>query len=118
MQHIEPNGVLLMVDHKPLIPVFNGSGDYLPVKLSGVNVKGLGISWLQAIVAGTEIHFIPILKQKDWIECEVQLPQQTRDVSRHFYLISRLLSIIFLVFLRFSLVVKVSYILGFFCVNV
>lgn len=79
-----------MIQHKPLvqIPGINSSAQQLPVKISGVNVYGHGISWLQAIVAGNEVKFIPVLKEKDYVQCEVLLPQQTLDVNLKFLLFS------------------------------
>lgn len=90
VERIEPNGALLMIQHKPLvqIPGINSSAQQLPVKISGVNVYGHGISWLQAIVAGNEVKFIPVLKEKDYVQCEVLLPQQTLDVNLKFLLFS------------------------------
>ncbi|KAF2901135.1 hypothetical protein ILUMI_05054 [Ignelater luminosus] len=79
VESIEPTGALLMVRHKPLVTLPGANNGALPVKVSGVNVTGHGISWLQAIVAGHEIKFIPVLKEKDWVQCEVLLEQQTHD---------------------------------------
>lgn len=82
VERVEPSGALLMISHKPLvqIPGLNSSSQQqLPVKISGVNVSGHGISWLQAIVVGNEVKFIPVLKEKNFVQCEVLLPQK-RDV--------------------------------------
>lgn len=80
VERIEPKGALLMVKHKPLIQLpFAKSEKELPVKISGVNVSGLGISWLQTVVAGNEIKFYPIKKDKDWVHCEVLLLQVVKD---------------------------------------
>lgn len=79
VERIEPSGALLMVRHKPLIALPGMSSGALPVKVSGINITGHGISWLQAIVAGHEIKFIPVLKEKDCVQCEVLLEQQTHD---------------------------------------
>lgn len=71
-----------MVEHKPLVPLPGIPRGALPVKISGVNVSGLGISWLQTLVAGNEIQFVPVLKDKEFVHCEVILPQVTKDVSK------------------------------------
>lgn len=64
-----------MVEHKPLISLpFVSKGD-LPVKILGVEVTGLGISWLQTIVVNSEVKLIPIKKDKEFIHCEVLLPK-------------------------------------------
>lgn len=81
MERIEPSGALLMVRHKPLVELPFGRGAELPVKISGINVSGLGISWLQTIVAGNEVQFVPVLKDKDAVHCEVVLQQTTKNVS-------------------------------------
>lgn len=69
-----------MIRHKPLIELPGIRAGTLPVKISGVNVSGLGISWLQTIVAGNEVQFVPVLKDKDAVHCEVVLQQPTKDV--------------------------------------
>lgn len=70
-----------MIRHKPLVKLPGIKAGELPVKISGVNVSGLGISWLQTIVAGNEVQFIPVLKDKNAVHCEVVLQQPTKDVS-------------------------------------
>lgn len=81
VQRIEPNGALLMVNHKPLVSLFSTNSATLPVKVYGVNVSGHGISWLQAIVAGHEVKFIPVVKTQKYVECEVVLPQLRQEVK-------------------------------------
>lgn len=80
VERIDPNGALLMIKHKPLVPLPGLSDGELPVKISGVKVSGLGLNWLQAIVAGNEVKFIPIAKAQNFVQCKVLLPQ-TRNVS-------------------------------------
>ncbi|XP_025835705.1 protein C3orf33-like [Agrilus planipennis] len=81
IQRIEPNGALLMFQHKPPFTLpFTRVGS-LPVKIAGIEVSGLGISWLQTIVAGREVTCIPIKKCKNFVECTVTLQQKTLDVS-------------------------------------
>lgn len=75
-----------MIKHKPLITLPGVRNGALPVKISGVNVSGLGISWLQTIVAGNEVQFVPVLKEKDAVQCEVVLQQPTKDVSAQKFL--------------------------------
>lgn len=75
VERIEPSGALLMVQHQPLVPIPGTNSSTLPVKVSGVNISGLGISWLQTIVAGNKVKFVPIFKDKDSVHCEVVLPQ-------------------------------------------
>lgn len=70
-----------MVQHKPLINIPFIPIGQLPVKISGVKVSGLGLNWLQAIVVGSEIKFIPVLKDKDFVQCQVLLKQMYKDVS-------------------------------------
>ncbi|KAJ8926054.1 hypothetical protein NQ315_009909 [Exocentrus adspersus] len=82
VRRIDPNGALLMVQHKPLVNIPLVPSGQLPVKISGVNVSGLGINWLQAVVVGSEVKFVPVLKQRDAVECEVMLLQETKDRKR------------------------------------
>lgn len=80
---VEPSyGTLLMVDHKPLIPLPRLSNQkYLPVKMAGVNVNSNGISWLQSIVNGKTITFIPLAKKKDYLDCEVTMTEENQDLN-------------------------------------
>lgn len=73
VQRIEPShGTLLMVDHKPLIalPRFNNK-KFLPVKIAGLNVTSNGINWLQAIINGQNISFVPLFSTKEYLSCIV-----------------------------------------------
>ncbi|EFN87171.1 hypothetical protein EAI_02531 [Harpegnathos saltator] len=78
---VEPSdGALLMVDHQPLLPFPRFSQtSYLPVKIGDVNVTGNGISWLQFVVSGKLITFVPIIKEKDYLKCTVTIPQKDQD---------------------------------------
>lgn len=75
VERIEPNGALLMIKHHPIIPLPINTTDNLPVKVTGVNISGLGISWLQTIVAGNEVKFVPVGKSREFVQCKVILPQ-------------------------------------------
>lgn len=70
---IDPtSGVLLLVDHKPLIPFPRfGKNKYLPIKLAGITTNNQGISWLQTIVNGKKITFTPLAINKDYLNCIV-----------------------------------------------
>lgn len=82
MERIEPSGALLLVKHKPLIPLPEVRNGALPVKISGVNVSGLGISWLQTIVAGNEVQFVPVAKEMEAVLCEVLLTQAFKEKGK------------------------------------
>ncbi|XP_076234878.1 protein C3orf33 homolog isoform X2 [Calliopsis andreniformis] len=79
--HIEPShGTLLMVDHKPLIPLPRlHSSTYLPVKIAGVDVTANGVNWLQTIVNKKQITFIPLAKDKEYLSCAVTVLQQNQE---------------------------------------
>ncbi|XP_011342630.2 uncharacterized protein LOC105282392 isoform X2 [Ooceraea biroi] len=84
VMRVEPsNGVLLMVNHESLLPFphFN-SKSYLPVKLSGVDVTSNGISWLQSIINGNRVTFVPLAKENNYLECIVTMPQHDQDSLR------------------------------------
>lgn len=78
---IDPSGGLLMVQHKPLVNVFLVPSGQLPVQIFGVKISGLGLNWLQAVVAGQEVKFIPVTKEKDFVQCQVLLLQTVKNVS-------------------------------------
>ncbi|KAF7274492.1 protein C3orf33 [Rhynchophorus ferrugineus] len=84
VKRIDPNGGLLMVEHKPLVDLPIVSSGQLPVKISGINVSGLGLNWLQAIVAGQKIKFVPIEKNNDFVQCQVMLVQNTNKEKPDF----------------------------------
>ncbi|KAJ8673703.1 hypothetical protein QAD02_004965 [Eretmocerus hayati] len=70
----------LLVDHKPLVPIPRlGNPKFLPVKVAGVNVTGSGISWLQTVVKGQKITFLPIHKDDKFLACIVMVPQKEKD---------------------------------------
>ncbi|VEN48723.1 unnamed protein product [Callosobruchus maculatus] len=79
VSRIEPDGALLMVHHKPLINLPFIQGGHLPVKISGVQVSGLGLSWLQTVVAGNDIKFIPIVKERNFVQCQVFLERESKE---------------------------------------
>lgn len=81
---IDPRVGLLMVQHKPLINFFLVPSGQLPVKIFGVKISDIGYSWLQAVAAGKEIKFIPVAKEKDYVQCKVLLLQHLKDVSISF----------------------------------
>ncbi|CAL1675405.1 unnamed protein product [Lasius platythorax] len=78
VMRVEPShGSLLMVNHQPLLPFLHfNDKSYLPVKISGVDVTGNGISWLQCVVSGKYITFIPVVKEKEYLECIVAMSQK------------------------------------------
>ncbi|CAH1155004.1 unnamed protein product [Phaedon cochleariae] len=75
VDRIDPKGPLLMIQHKPLIDIRVFTTGQLPVKISGVNVSGLGVSWLQSVLSAKEVKFVPVVKGKDFVECQVYLTQ-------------------------------------------
>jgi len=79
---VEPGStnVLLMVDHRSLLPFLHfNSKACLPVKIGGVDITGNGVSWLQTVLNGKRITFVPIVKQKEYLECVVAMPQRDQD---------------------------------------
>lgn len=74
VERIEPKGPLLMVKHTPLAFSLTTTGR-LPLKIASVDVNENGIIWLQSVVPGNQIKFIPIVKEKDCVKCEIILPK-------------------------------------------
>lgn len=70
-----------MVNHLPIMKLPGIKEGELPVAISGVKLSGLGVNWLQAIVVGNEIKFIPVKKTKDALLCEVEMSKKSHDVS-------------------------------------
>ncbi|XP_030374858.1 uncharacterized protein LOC115624343 [Scaptodrosophila lebanonensis] len=66
---------LLMIKHRPLIPIFTSRKRLLPVKLPGVRVNANGFSWLQQCLIGREATFIPLNKSstQDYVVCQLCL---------------------------------------------
>ncbi|XP_076656952.1 protein C3orf33 homolog [Halictus rubicundus] len=85
VKRIEPShGTLLMVDHKPLIalPRLNNK-KFLPIKIAGLNVTSNGINWLQTIINGQNINFIPLFSTKEYLNCIVATTlQQNKEQIR------------------------------------
>lgn len=75
---IEPNGAVLMVKHSPIIkvPFVHKHNEDLPVKIANVNINSLGINWLQSIVSGNQVTFVPLSKYSKYLLCEVNLTQK------------------------------------------
>lgn len=82
VRRVEPSSarVLLMVDHQPLLPFphFNGRA-YLPVKIGGVDITGNGVSWLQTVLNGKPVTFVPIVKEREYLECVVTMSQKDQN---------------------------------------
>ncbi|CAG9765282.1 unnamed protein product [Ceutorhynchus assimilis] len=79
VKSIDPNGTLLMVEHKPLVDIPLIKSGQLPVKISGINVSGLGMNWIQSVVVNREIKFVPVSKDADFLQCQVILVQKNKN---------------------------------------
>lgn len=74
------NGVLVMINHKPLVPLPRfGEQKELPVKIAGVTVTGNGVSWLQSVAAGKKVTFLPVSKEKDYVNCIISMMQNEKQ---------------------------------------
>ncbi|XP_043655194.1 uncharacterized protein LOC122621406 [Drosophila teissieri] len=71
---------LLMIQHRPLIPIFTSRKRLLPVKLPGVRVNANGYSWLQQCLIGREATFLPLnaAKGQDFVVCQLCLVHPPR----------------------------------------
>ncbi|OAD60403.1 hypothetical protein WN48_05703, partial [Eufriesea mexicana] len=80
---IEPGSdTLLMVDHKPLIPLPRLSNTkYLPIKIANLDITTNGISWLKTIVNGKEITFIPLAIEKNYVTCIISMQQNKECIK-------------------------------------
>ncbi|CAK9822316.1 Protein C3orf33 homolog [Anthophora retusa] len=83
VKRIEPScGTLLMVDHKSLIPLPRlNKSEYLPIKIAGLDVTANGINWLQTIVSGKKVIFIPLAKKKEYVSCIVSMQQNQEHIN-------------------------------------
>lgn len=114
VRRVEPSStkVLLMVDHRSLLPFPRFSNKtYLPVKIGGVDITGngryrtdygihsccskrrfdlVGVSWLQTVLNGKLITFLPIVREKEYLECVVTMPEkdQVRETEIMFRIIN------------------------------
>ncbi|EDW01545.1 uncharacterized protein LOC6559081 [Drosophila grimshawi] len=66
---------LLLIKHRPLIPIFTSRDRLLPVKLPGVRVNANGYAWLQQCLIGRDATFIPLNKSQsqDYVVCQLCL---------------------------------------------
>lgn len=66
---------LLLIKHRPWLPIFTSRERLLPVKLPGVSVNANGYSWLQQCLVGRKATFIPLNKSKsqDFVVCQLCL---------------------------------------------
>ncbi|EDV36829.1 uncharacterized protein Dana_GF13153 [Drosophila ananassae] len=65
---------LLLIQHRPLIPLFTSRKRLLPVKLPGVRVNANGYSWLNQCLVGREATFLPLKSSnKDFVVCQLCL---------------------------------------------
>lgn len=67
---------LLLIQHRPLIPLFTSRKRLLPVKLPGVRVDANGYSWLQQCLVGREATFLPLKSGRDgqdYVVCQLCL---------------------------------------------
>ncbi|KAH8373006.1 hypothetical protein KR009_010027 [Drosophila setifemur] len=68
--------MLLLIQHRPLIPLFTSRTRLLPVKLTGVRVNSNGYSWLQQCLIGREATFLPLNRGgqgQDFVVCQLCL---------------------------------------------
>ncbi|EDW74138.1 uncharacterized protein Dwil_GK19403 [Drosophila willistoni] len=66
---------LLLIKHRPWLPIFTSNKKLLPVKLPGVKVNANGYSWLQQCLVGRDATFIPLNKSsnQDFVVCQLCL---------------------------------------------
>ncbi|KAL0122289.1 hypothetical protein PUN28_007197 [Cardiocondyla obscurior] len=78
VQRVEPSStrVLLIVDHQPLVPLPHFNKACLPVKIGGVDITGNGVSWLQTVLSGKVVTFLPIIREREYLECVVTLTEK------------------------------------------
>uniref|UniRef100_A0A182M6G2 ZAD domain-containing protein n=1 Tax=Anopheles culicifacies TaxID=139723 RepID=A0A182M6G2_9DIPT len=77
---IEPSqlyGPLLVVQHHPPAKIFFWSNKTIPIKIDGIDINANGYSWLQSVVDGKQVSFVPM---KQWpnenhAECRVYLTE-------------------------------------------
>ncbi|KAH8390962.1 hypothetical protein KR215_002881 [Drosophila sulfurigaster] len=76
---------LLLIKHRPLIPIFTSRDRLLPVKLPGVRVNANGYSWLQQCLVGREATFLPLnksAKSQDYVVCQLCLVHPPKGNSQ------------------------------------
>ncbi|XP_015178263.1 PREDICTED: protein C3orf33 [Polistes dominula] len=81
VKRIDPaHGTLLLVDHIPLLPFPRlGREKYLPIKLAGINTTNHGISWLQCLISGKNVQFLPLDKNKNYLNCIVTFSEKDQE---------------------------------------
>uniref|UniRef100_A0A6M2DQP8 Protein c3orf33 log nasonia vitripennis n=1 Tax=Xenopsylla cheopis TaxID=163159 RepID=A0A6M2DQP8_XENCH len=78
---IEPTKSVLLINHHPplRIPFLHWGNPGLPVKILGIELSGNAISWLQTIVSGNKVKFVPISTNNDFVNCIVTMDHKTFD---------------------------------------
>uniref|UniRef100_A0A182W3J9 TNase-like domain-containing protein n=1 Tax=Anopheles minimus TaxID=112268 RepID=A0A182W3J9_9DIPT len=83
---IEPSqqfGPLLVVQHRPPAKIFFWSNKTIPIKINGIDINANGYSWLQSVVDGKHVTFVPM---KQWsnemhAECRVYLTESKKHID-------------------------------------
>lgn len=83
---IEPSqqyGPLLVVQHQPPAKILFWSNKTIPIKIDGVDINANGYSWLQSVVAGKNICFIPTKQPHSQVhaECRVYMAEPKKHID-------------------------------------
>ncbi|XP_026473667.1 uncharacterized protein LOC113377531 isoform X2 [Ctenocephalides felis] len=82
----EPTKNVLLVKHHPPIrvPFLHWGNPGLPVRILGVELSGNATSWLQTIVSGRKIKFVPVSTDKDYVNCIVTMELKSPNKKKSF----------------------------------
>ncbi|XP_052889413.1 uncharacterized protein LOC128297760 [Anopheles moucheti] len=83
---IEPSqlyGPLLVVQHHPPAKIFFWSSKTIPIKIDGIAINANGYSWLQSVVDGKKVSFIPMKQSfsEKHAECRVYLTESKKHID-------------------------------------
>uniref|UniRef100_A0AAG5CRE4 TNase-like domain-containing protein n=1 Tax=Anopheles atroparvus TaxID=41427 RepID=A0AAG5CRE4_ANOAO len=83
---IEPSlqhGPLLVVRHRPPGNIIFWSKKVIPIKVNGIEINANGYSWLQSVVAGKDICFVPMVASSTQAhaECRVFLNDSKKNIN-------------------------------------
>lgn len=86
VKKIEPSqqhGPLLVVQHRPPAKILFWSSKTIPIKINGININANGYSWLQSVVAGKDICFVPMKQPSSeaHAECRVYLTESKKHID-------------------------------------
>ncbi|XP_052868965.1 uncharacterized protein LOC128274719 [Anopheles cruzii] len=87
VKKIEPSlqyGPLLIVRHRPPANILFWSDKTIPIRVNGIEINANGYSWLESVVSGKEICFLPMVARPGTTkhaDCRVLLTDSNKTID-------------------------------------